>query len=75
MNKYRKEKIKKLYGELCRCFSDLNEIRENEEEYHDNIPENLQGSVRAEESEEAIESLNNAADSVSEACDYLENIL
>lgn len=75
MNRYRKDKIKKIYGDLCRCFSDLNEIHDKEEECYDNIPENLHGSARAEASEEAIESLENAANAVSEACDYLEGII
>lgn len=75
MNRNRKERIKKIYDELRCCLGELNEIHDDEEEYHDNIPENLQGSARAETSEEAIESLDNAAESISEACDCLEAIL
>lgn len=75
MNRNRKERIKKICEELRRCLGELNNIYDEEEEYHDNIPENLQGSERAETSEEAIESLDNAAESISEACDYLEAIL
>ncbi len=75
MNRCRKERIKKICEELRRCLGELNDIHDEEEEYHDNIPDNLQGSERAETSEEAIESLDNAADSISEACDYLEEII
>lgn len=75
MNRNRKERIKKICEELRRCLCELNEIHDEEEEYYDNIPDNLQGSERAESSEEAIESLDNAAENISEACDYLEAIL
>ena len=75
MNRNRKERIKKVYDELRRCLGELNEIHDEEEEYHDNIPENLQGSAKAEASEEAIGSLDNATESISEACDYLEEII
>ena len=75
MNRNRKEKIKKIYDELRRYIGELNELHDEEEEYHDNIPENLQGSAKAETSEEAIVSLDNAAESISEACDYLEGII
>ena len=75
MNRNRKERIKKIYDELRRYLSELNELHDEEEEYHDNIPENLQGSARAETSEEAIESLDNAAECISGACDYLEEII
>lgn len=75
MNRNRKEKIKTICDELRRYIGQLNELRDEEEEYHDNIPENLQGSTRAETSEEAIESLDNAAECISGACDYLEEII
>lgn len=75
MNRCRKERIKKICEELRHCLIELNDIRDEEAEYHDNIPDNLQGSERAETSEEAIESLDNAFESISEACDYLNAII
>ena len=40
----------------------LEDVLYAEEDAYDNIPENLQGSWRAEESEEAIDALNDAID-------------
>lgn len=37
MNRNRKEKIKMIYDELRRCLGELNDIHDEEEEYHDNI--------------------------------------
>ena len=46
----------------------MEDLQGEEEEYRDNIPENLQGSERYEKAEEAC-------DTLSEAVDGLENII
>lgn len=75
MNKARRERIRRIFDALTQNLNDLNAIHDEEEEYHDNIPENLLGSERAEASESAAESLSNAADSIQEALDYIEGII
>ena len=46
-----------------------------EEEYRDNMPENLQGSEKYETAEAAIDALSTAIDSISEACNSLEEAM
>lgn len=68
MNKARRKKIQKAIDILetgdgvDQALDILEEVLYAEEDAYDNIPENLQGSWRAEESEEAIDALNDAID-------------
>ena len=66
MDKARRKKIQKAIDLLetgdgvDQALDILEEVLYAEEDAYDNIPENLQGSWRAEESEEAIDALNDA---------------
>lgn len=73
MNKARREAIEKVVGELRDIQSAVEELRDEEQEYLDNIPENLQGSERYDLAEQALENLNSAYDSIEEAASYLED--
>ena len=66
MDKARRKKIQKAIDMLemgngvGQALDILEEVLYAEEDAYDNIPENLQGSWRAMESEEAIDALNDA---------------
>lgn len=68
MNKARRKLIHKAINVLVmgndvdQALAILEDVLYAEEAAYDNIPENLQGSWRAEESEEAIDALNDAID-------------
>lgn len=76
MNKMRRKDLMGLIKEL-RAYRDngdiysvingLENIRDDEESYYDNIPENLQSSQRAYDSESAIDNMNDALDILNEA--------
>ena len=76
MNKMRRKDLMGLIKEL-RAYRDnddiysvingLENIRDDEENYYDNIPENLQSSQRAYDSESAIDNMNDALDILNEA--------
>lgn len=78
MNKMRRTELLDLIKEL-RTFQDkediyaaintLENIRDDEENYYDNIPENLQSSQRAYDSEYAIDNMNDALDVLNDAYD------
>lgn len=55
--------------DLYSWINTLDNIKDNEQDYYDNIPENLQYSQRAENSEQAIEYLEEALDLLNEAYD------
>lgn len=57
---------------LYDCINTLENIKDEEKDYYDNIPENLQYSQRAEDSETAIENLEEALDLLNKVYDMDE---
>lgn len=71
MNKVRRKNLQSIIDRLEDIKADLEEITYEEEEYRDNIPENLQGSEKYERADEACGSLNDAADTLNEVIDSI----
>lgn len=76
MNKSRRQELRNLTrgihnvsdsDGLNDCINTLENILWDEQNYYDNIPENLQYSQRAETSEEAIEKIEEALECLQEA--------
>lgn len=80
-NKRRKEietivqRLNNIKDNLYDSKAGLNGILSDEEMYYDNIPENLQSSMRAIDSEDAISALEEAIDCIDSAIDELESIV
>ena len=72
MNNKRRKEISKIVSTLEGVRDRLSEVVDEEQSAFDNMPESLQGSDRGCESEEAIDCLNDALDSVESAIIYLE---
>lgn len=71
MNNQRRKEINEVIKRLMDIKSDIESIAGDEQDYYDNMPENLQGSMRAETSENALDSLYSAIDSIDEISDAL----
>ena len=63
------EMLSKKSPEIRNALEDLNDILFEEDEYRDNMPENLQGGSRYEDSEEASDLLNEAISYLDDALD------
>lgn len=74
MNKQRRNEIQDILSEIQNIKSKLEMVQMNEEIAFDNMPENLQYSMRGEESQEAIDVMNSAVESLDEAISQLEDI-
>lgn len=72
MNKARRKELEELYDIIYEAKDRLETLHDEEEEYRDNIPENLQGSERYERAEEAVDALDSAMSSLEEALNYIE---
>ena len=72
MNRIRRKQIADLVEKLYVIQSDLETIKDEEEEYRDNIPENLQTSERYEKADNACDCLDSALYSLEELLGYLE---
>jgi t-SNARE complex subunit (syntaxin) len=74
MNKIRKAKIERVMDEIENLKSELEEIEQEEQDYADNMPDNLQDSERHENAITAVEALQEAQCSLEEARNHLEEI-
>ena len=75
MNNKRRNSIRKIKEGLSRLINYLEELRDEEDEAYNNMPEQFQDSARGENMQTAIEALDNAADWLQEAIDELERIV
>lgn len=75
MNKERRTQIKQLTNELENIKTKLKYISRKEEGILDNTPENLQGTDRYSESENAIDVLDDVVDDLESAIESLNEIV
>lgn len=72
MNNPRRKRIEELSVQIEDLRNLLEEIMAEEEEYKDNMPENLQTSERYEIAENACDNMDSALSSLEEAIEYLD---
>ena len=75
MNKERRKKISEIISSLNEIYRRLESVKNDEEYAFDSMPEGLQYSMRGEESQEAIDSLDQSIDHIEEAISALEEII
>lgn len=73
MNKIRRKELDVVLAKLHEAKDELESIINDEEEYRDNMPENLQGSERYELANNACSEMQNALDSLDEAVSSIES--
>lgn len=82
MNKDRRKDIAKVIADIGALdlpniedfINDVESIRDEEQEYLDNMPEGLRYSGNGERAEEAISALEEAIDALNEIADSLERL-
>ena len=74
MNKQRRKSISEIIRNIESIKLSLENVLSDEQDYFDNMPENLQGSIRGEESEEAIDILEEAVDGLDDIINSLQDI-
>lgn len=72
MNKARRKRIEEVISKLQDLQGEIEDITSEEEEYRDNMPENLVNSEKYEVAENARCLLDSAYSSVDEAVEMLE---
>jgi hypothetical protein len=73
MNKWLRNDLMKISEQVEELSSDIERIRDGEEEKLDNLPESLQDSNKAEAFQEVIDFLDDALASMTEACEAITN--
>ena len=74
MNKQRRTEIANIVTELELLKERLDKVLSVEQDVFDNMPENLQYSMRGEESQEAIDNMDGAMSDLENAISQLEDI-
>jgi F0F1-type ATP synthase membrane subunit b/b' len=72
MNNLRRKALMEIEDKIGELKSELETIRDEEQEYIDNMPESLQSSEKHEAGEVAVENMENIIDSLSEAITYMD---
>ncbi len=67
MNKERRKSLREIQSKLDRLGQDLETLKEEEEEYRDNMPENLQESERYQRADEVCDLLMEALENMDSA--------
>ena len=75
MNKNRRQQLREWIERVNVIKDGLESILAEEEEYFDNIPENLQGSMNGMNSEDSIDKMNDAIVCIEEAIESIEGII
>ena len=75
MNNYRRKDIANIIQQLEELKEQVTNVISEEQEYLDNIPENLQMSEKAENSQNAISELENAECYIDEAISSLQTAM
>ena len=74
MNNTRRKQLRKLAEQIAIETDEINDLISEEEEYKDNMPENLQETDRYYDSETAVDAMTEVANLLSEATDKLQEI-
>ena len=75
MNKSRRKKIEAIKNLLSTIQTDLEEIRDEEQEAYDNLPESMQDGEKGEKMYEAIDNLETACSSLEEIQENLDEAM
>ncbi|MBO5416771.1 MAG: hypothetical protein J6A83_09100 [Clostridia bacterium] len=73
MNKARRAEINRIIEAISALKEDIEAVLEEESEYMENMPENLQCSEKHEVAEEACSQLEEAAEYIDSVIENLEN--
>ncbi len=72
MNKDRRRQLEDVKDSLDEAIALLNDIKDEEQDAYDNLPESLQASANASKMTDAIDTIDDAISSVEEAQRHIE---
>ena len=75
MNKARRKRIQELKDKLLDMITEIEEIRDEEQEAYDSLPESLQDGDKGTKMSEAVDNLESAYSSLEEVAESLEEAI
>lgn len=73
MNKARRKALDEVISKIEEAKELLENLQAEEEEYRDDMPENLQGSERYGAADAAVDNMSSAVDALNEAISSIES--
>lgn len=74
MNKNRRERLERIASEMDELRSQLESLRDEEQDAFDNTPDSLRESDKGQETEAGLDTLNNAVDELESLADALREL-
>lgn len=74
MNKQRRKKVESVFDQIQALIMELEEIRDQEQDAFDNLPEGIQESGKGEQMEEYISQMESAIDDLESSKSSLEEV-
>ena len=74
MNAERRTRLKELHDRITQLGGELDNLRDEEQEAFDNMPESLQSGSRGEKAEEGLQSMSDSIGSLEDAASALEDL-
>lgn len=71
MNKDRRKHINDIVEQLNILLLEIEDVKDEEQEAYDNLPESMQSGEKGEKMSDAVNNLEYAFDSLTEVIDYL----
>lgn len=75
MNKQRRKRLEDVVSRLEGCMSDLEFIKEEEQEAYDNLPESIQYSERGDAMQENVDDIDYVISDLDQVIDSVNNII
>lgn len=72
MNKVRRDTIAKLQARISELKDEVEMVRDEEQEYYDNMPENMQQGDKGQNAESAVSALDEAMENLDSAMSSLD---
>ena len=74
MNKTRRAALDVIVSRIEDVRSDLDALKDEEQDYYDNMPESLQGSEKGEQAEETVSTLEDVSNNLGDVIDQISNV-
>ena len=75
MNKQRRKELQRILDIVQEAIEGLEPLRDEEIEYRDNIPENMQSSEIYEKANDAVDALDEAISCLEETTTYIQSAI
>lgn len=75
MNKQRRKQLEDIQNNLQNIMSELEILKDEEQEYFDNMPDSLQYGEKGDKAQEAVDAIEGAINGIDEVLESINNAI